>query len=251
MVLVFGLRKALPRHGQPVSIRRSRSWIRFQHHHLTREHFSALNNPEDASAPVQFGKAKPDPANWGVWSYSNVVTSNQLNVDVLFGADYYFNDAIYVGFEAGLRFSNTAGITSTISTTDDNAFNIYFDGGSGSRWRRRTRGEHLVRRQLPVEQRHTLLSTSSTVSLGCPTSSLSTKRLTPCGTIGTSSLLPTRISLVKAATPSSTVQTSWAHTPRACSVLDSCSTKNNPLRLLQKGALVAPFFVSWGHALCV
>ena len=97
---------------------------------LTREHFSALNIL-DASAPVVW-EGETDPANWGVWSYSNVVTSNQLNVDVLFGADYYFNDAIYVGFEAGLRFSNTAGISSTISTTDDNAFNIYFDGGSGS-----------------------------------------------------------------------------------------------------------------------
>ena len=97
---------------------------------LTREHFSALNIL-DASAPVVW-EGETDPANWGVWSYSNVVTSNQLNVDVLFGADYYFNDAIYVGFEAGLRFSNTAGISSTISTTDDNAFNIYFDGGAGS-----------------------------------------------------------------------------------------------------------------------
>ena len=97
---------------------------------LTREHFSALNIL-DASAAGSW-EGETDPANWGVWSYSNIVKSNQLNVDLLFGADYYINDAIYVGFEAGLRFSNTAGITSTISTTDDNAFNIYFDGGSGS-----------------------------------------------------------------------------------------------------------------------
>ena len=55
------------------------------------------------------------------------MTSNQLNLDVLFGADYYFNDAIYVGFEAGLRFSNTAGITSKIITSDNNAFNMFFD----------------------------------------------------------------------------------------------------------------------------
>ena len=92
---------------------------------LTREHFSALN-VEDAS---QEGSWDPefDPANWGVWSYSNTITANQLNLDVLFGADYYFNDAIYVGFEAGLRFSNTSGITSKITTTDNNAFNMYFD----------------------------------------------------------------------------------------------------------------------------
>jgi len=92
---------------------------------LTREHFSALN-VEDAS---NAGSWSPefDPANWGVWNYSNIVTSNQLNLDVLFGADYYFNDAIYVGFEAGLRFSNTAGITSKIITSDNNAFNMFFD----------------------------------------------------------------------------------------------------------------------------
>ena len=132
---------------------------------LTREHFSALNIL-DASAPVVW-EGETDPANWGVWSYSNVVTSNQLNVDVLFGADYYFNDAIYVGFEAGLRFSNTAGISSTISTTDDNAFNIYFDGGSGSG------GEHLW--STPCQTATTSgaaprqLSTSSTVSHGSAT----------------------------------------------------------------------------------
>lgn len=95
---------------------------------LTREHFSALN-VEDASKE---GSWDPefDPANWGVWNYSNIVKSNQLNLDVLFGADYYFNDAIYVGFEAGLRFSNTSGITSKITTSDNNAFNMYFDAGN-------------------------------------------------------------------------------------------------------------------------
>ena len=78
-----------------------------------------------------FWEDEPDPANWGVWSYANEIKSTTINVDLLFGADYYFNDAIYVGFEAGLRFAQTSGITSTITASDNNAFNIYFDGGSG------------------------------------------------------------------------------------------------------------------------
>jgi hypothetical protein len=91
---------------------------------LKRERFSALNL-EDATAT--FWEGETDPANWGVWSYQNDVTSSTLNLDLLFGADYYFNDAIYVGFEAGLRYGRTSGITSTISASDANAFNIYFD----------------------------------------------------------------------------------------------------------------------------
>ena len=66
-----------------------------------------------------------------MWNYSNVVTASTINVDLLFGADYYFNDAIYVGFEAGLRFSQTSGISSTISTSNNDAFNMYFDAGQG------------------------------------------------------------------------------------------------------------------------
>ena len=97
---------------------------------LTRERFSALNlNGETVDDALW--TAEPDPANWGVWSYSNAIKSTTINVDLLFGADYYINDAIYVGFEAGLRFSQTSGITSTISADNANAFNIYFDGGQG------------------------------------------------------------------------------------------------------------------------
>ena len=97
---------------------------------LTRERLSALNlNGETVDDALW--TAEPDPANWGVWSYSNAIKSTTINVDLLFGADYYFNDAIYVGFEAGLRFAQTSGITSTITASDNNAFNIYFDGGSG------------------------------------------------------------------------------------------------------------------------
>ena len=97
---------------------------------LSRERFSALNL-DGSTVNSGFWEDEPDPANWGVWSYSNEIKSTTLNVDLLFGADYYFNDAIYVGFEAGLRFAQTSGITSTITASDNNAFNIYFDGGSG------------------------------------------------------------------------------------------------------------------------
>ncbi len=97
---------------------------------LQRERFSALNL-DGGTVNSGFWEDEPDPANWGVWSYANEIKSSSFNVDLLFGADYYFNDAIYVGFEAGLRFSQTSGITSTITASDNNAFNIYFDGGSG------------------------------------------------------------------------------------------------------------------------
>ena len=97
---------------------------------LQRERFSALNL-DGSTVNSGFWSDEPDPANWGVWSYANEIKSTTMNVDLLFGADYYFNDAIYVGFEAGLRFAQTSGITSTITASDNNAFNIYFDGGSG------------------------------------------------------------------------------------------------------------------------
>ena len=97
---------------------------------LQRERFSALNL-DGSTVNSGFWEDEPDPANWGVWSYANEIKSTTINVDLLFGADYYFNDAIYVGFEAGLRFAQTSGITSTITASDNNAFNIYFDGGSG------------------------------------------------------------------------------------------------------------------------
>ena len=97
---------------------------------LQRERFSALNL-DGSTVNSGFWSDEPDPANWGVWSYANEIKSTTINVDLLFGADYYFNDAIYVGFEAGLRFAQTSGITSTITASDNNAFNIYFDGGSG------------------------------------------------------------------------------------------------------------------------
>ena len=96
---------------------------------LQRDHWSAVAI-EEADQP--FWEAQDDPSQWDVWSYSNTIESSTINFDLLFGADYYFNDAIYVGFEAGLRFSNTSGITSTITASNNDAFNMYFDGGSNN-----------------------------------------------------------------------------------------------------------------------
>ena len=97
---------------------------------LQRDHFSAVNI-NGQTVDQAFWEDEPDPAQWDVWNYSNIVTASTINVDLLFGADYYFNDAIYVGFEAGLRFSQTSGISSTISTSNNDAFNMYFDAGQG------------------------------------------------------------------------------------------------------------------------
>jgi hypothetical protein len=97
---------------------------------LTRERFSALNL-DGSTVNAGFWEDEPDPANWGVWSYSNEIKSSTINLDLLFGADYYFDESLYIGFEAGIRYAQTSGITSTITASDNNAFNIYFDGGQG------------------------------------------------------------------------------------------------------------------------
>ncbi len=42
----------------------------------------------------------------------------RVGLNILFGADYYFSDAIYLGFEAGLGFSRTSLLVTTAITTD-------------------------------------------------------------------------------------------------------------------------------------
>ena len=93
---------------------------------LQRERFSALNI-EDSE--LWFLGRRARSRQWGVWSYANEIKSTTINVDLLFGADYYFNDAIYVGFEAGLRFAQTSlasrppsrQATTTLSTSTSTA----------------------------------------------------------------------------------------------------------------------------------
>lgn len=99
---------------------------------LEREHYSAVGRATDGSYNYTGNEsawvAEFNSENWQKWSYTNTMTSNSLNLDLLFGADYYFSDAIYVGFEAGLRFNRLANYKSTITASNDIAFNLYFDG---------------------------------------------------------------------------------------------------------------------------
>lgn len=63
-----------------------------------------------------------------VWNVTNDQTISYYGLNLLFGADYYFNDAIYVGFETGLGFGGSAVGNHAIGTSDLTAFNIYFNG---------------------------------------------------------------------------------------------------------------------------
>ena len=63
-----------------------------------------------------------------VWNVTNQQTTSFYGLNLLFGADYYFNDAIYVGFETGLGFGGAAVGNHTIGTSDLTAFNIFFNG---------------------------------------------------------------------------------------------------------------------------
>jgi len=66
------------------------------------------------------------------WEYSNSQSVTNFGLDLLFGADYYFNDAIYIGFETGIGFGITSVGNHTISTqlvnggTSLSAFNLEF-----------------------------------------------------------------------------------------------------------------------------
>ena len=66
------------------------------------------------------------------WEYSNSQSVTNFGLDVLFGADYYFNDAIYVGLETGIGFGITSVGNHEISTQLVNggnslsAFNIEY-----------------------------------------------------------------------------------------------------------------------------
>ncbi|MAO46734.1 MAG: hypothetical protein CL823_06240 [Crocinitomicaceae bacterium] len=65
-----------------------------------------------------------------IWTLRNTQSINNMGLNLLFGADYYFNDAIYVGFEAGIGLGLTSVGNHTISTVDPShltAFNMYFN----------------------------------------------------------------------------------------------------------------------------
>jgi hypothetical protein len=99
---------------------------------LEREHYGATGRADvgtyNFAGVGDVWVADFNTENWQKWSYSNDITSNSLNLDLLFGADYYFSDAIYVGFEAGLRYNRISNFQSTITASNDIAFNLFFDG---------------------------------------------------------------------------------------------------------------------------
>ena len=64
---------------------------------------------------------------WVPWDLTNSQSSTQVGLKLLFGADYYFSDGIYLGFEAGLGFSRTAFGNHSITTSNPTAFNILFN----------------------------------------------------------------------------------------------------------------------------
>ena len=61
------------------------------------------------------------------WYLQNEQGFTNIGFNILFGADYYFSDAIYMGFEAGLGFGKTTFGNHTISTDNLTAFNMYFN----------------------------------------------------------------------------------------------------------------------------
>ena len=67
------------------------------------------------------------PDKYIIWDLNNKQTISSYGLNLLFGADYYFNDAIYVGFEAGLGFGMTNVGNHTIETSHLTAFNIEFN----------------------------------------------------------------------------------------------------------------------------
>ena len=73
-----------------------------------------------------------DISQWNTWTLYNEQGVNQFGLNILFGADYYFNDAIYVGFEAGIGLSVTSVGEHIISTDDVTAFNIQYNNENNS-----------------------------------------------------------------------------------------------------------------------
>ena len=107
-------------------------------------HFDGMDNLSPYIAfelPITIGNRKDSQTLWGAGDIDDVVQpDNWVNFDLtneqgytrwglnmLFGADYYFSDAIYLGFEAGIGFGKTTFGKHNISTSDETAFNILFN----------------------------------------------------------------------------------------------------------------------------
>jgi hypothetical protein len=65
---------------------------------------------------------------WVVWDVTNKQSKSSMGLKLLLGADYYFSDAIYIGFETGLGFGVSSYNKHEIGTSDLTAFNMMFGG---------------------------------------------------------------------------------------------------------------------------
>ena len=112
-------------------------------------HFDGMDNLSPYMAfelPIVLGKRSDTQEFWSeqdlddfqqpnkyvVWNVGNEQGFTRVGLNILFGADYYFSDAIYMGFEAGLGFSRTSFGNHSITTDNLTAFNIEFNGAQSS-----------------------------------------------------------------------------------------------------------------------
>jgi len=107
-------------------------------------HFDGMDNLSPYMAfelPITIGNRADTQEFWGpqdindagqpdqyvVWNLGNEQGFTRVGFNILFGADYYFSDAIYLGFEAGLGFGKTTFGNHSITTDNLTAFNMYFN----------------------------------------------------------------------------------------------------------------------------
>jgi hypothetical protein len=112
-------------------------------------HFDGMDNLSPYIAfelPITLSKREDTQEYWGaqdvddanalqydqyvVWNLTNSQGSTRVGFNILFGADYYFSDAIYLGFEAGLGFGKTTFGNHSITTDNVTAFNIAFNNAT-------------------------------------------------------------------------------------------------------------------------
>ena len=107
-------------------------------------HFDGTDNLSPYIAfelPITLGNRSDEMEFWGpqdindvgqpdqyvVWNLGNEQGFTQVGLNILFGADYYFSDGIYLGFEAGLGFGTTSFGNHSITTDNLTAFNMSFN----------------------------------------------------------------------------------------------------------------------------
>lgn len=67
------------------------------------------------------------PEQWTEWTLTNKQSIKTFGLNLVLGADYYFNDAIYIGLETGLGFGVSTVSPHVISASDNIAFNIAYN----------------------------------------------------------------------------------------------------------------------------